>query len=86
MRGPTGVPNPVAPVERSESNGFFEISELAFGAANRECSVVIDDGDTRRIVAAIFQLLQPVENYSDDLLITYVTNYSAHLNFLPCSC
>src|SRR6185503_5805118 len=80
VRGPTCVTNSVAAVQRSESNCFFEIAQLAFGASNRERAVVIDHCDSGRIVAAIFELLQPVENYSDDLLITYVTDYSTHLS------
>src|SRR6266404_915997 len=79
VRSPSRVTNSVCAVERFQANTFFEVSQLAFSAANCENAFLIHDRDSRRIVAAVLELLQPVENYTYHLLIAYVSYYSTHL-------
>ena len=57
---------------------FFKIAQFARGAANFELAVVADDGDARRIVAAIFEALQAVEDQRDNLLRADISDNSAH--------
>src|ERR1041384_2721897 len=79
---PSRMADAVSAIERLQANGFFEIAQLAFGAANCQRPLLIDDGDARRVVATIFQLAQSIENHPDDLLVTNITDDSTHLSFL----
>src|SRR5690242_5961123 len=78
MRGPAGVPDAVEAVERSEANGFLKIAQFPRGATNLEFSVVAHDGNARRIVATVFEALQPVQDQRDDALGSYIAYDSAH--------
>src|SRR5581483_1752205 len=84
MRRPARVADAIRPIERLQTNRLFQIAQLAFGAANHQGALLINHGDARRVVAAIFQLAKPVENHSDDLLITNVTDNTTHF-WLPSS-
>ena len=86
VRGPARVPDAVEAVERSDANGFFKISQFARGAPNFELAVVAHDGDARRIVAAVFEALQAVEDQRDDAFRSDVSDDSAHLNNAPRRC
>src|SRR5262245_32160219 len=79
VRSPTRMTDSVSTVERPQPNGLFKVAQLAFSSANREAAVFIDDRYSRGIVAAVFELLEAVKNYSDDLLVTHVSDYSTHL-------
>jgi hypothetical protein len=81
--GLTRVADAVDALERALANRFFEISQLAGGAANVELAVLGDYGDSGGIIAAIFQAAQAVQNERDDFFIPDVTNDSAHSKILP---
>jgi hypothetical protein len=76
--GPTRVPYAVRPVERGEANGFFKVAQLAFRATNLKVMPFVNDRYASRIVAAIFELSQPVNYYGHDLLIADVSNNATH--------
>jgi hypothetical protein len=78
VRGPAGVPDAVEAVQRSEANGFLKITQFPGSAPNLELSVVAYDGDARRIVTAVFEAFQPVEDQRDDSLRSDITDDSAH--------
>ncbi len=63
VRGPARVADAVDAVERRDADGFFEILQLAGGAADFEFAVCLHDGDAGGIVAAIFEALEAVEDY-----------------------
>src|SRR5579864_463946 len=80
---PAGVSDAVAAVERLKANDFFQIAQLAFGAANLHPAFAIaGHGDARRVVAAVFQPLQPVNNDRHNALFPDVPYDSAHKNLL----
>src|SRR6266404_983889 len=81
MRGPTGVANTIATLDRRLPQGFFEIAEFARSAADLDHSALIDDRNARGVIAAVFESLKPVENQGHDLLGTDVSNYSTHSVF-----
>ena len=56
---------------------FLEVRELA-GAAAKVDLAVADDGDAGRIVAAVFEPPQPVDEDRDDLLRADVSDDPAH--------
>ena len=74
---PPGVPQAVLAIQRAPAHGLFEIRELA-GAATDLHAAVIDDGDAGRVVAAILQALQPVEDDWNDRFRSDVTDDAAH--------
>ena len=78
VRGPARVADAVDAVERSDANRFFEIAQLARGAANFQLAVIADDGDSGRVVAAIFEAAQAVENQRHNALWADITDDSAH--------
>src|SRR5713226_6403765 len=81
VRRPSCMAYSICPGERPQADGFFKVPQLAFGTTDRQSAVVVHYGDTGRIIATVFELLEPVENHSDDLLVTDVSDYSAHLLF-----
>ena len=60
----------------------LEIAQLAFGAAAAEMAVV-DGGDAGRIVAAIFEPLQRVDQLLSDRPLAEDANDAAHRPLLP---
>src|SRR5437588_8006902 len=80
VRGPSRVPDSVRSIERPQADRFFKIAMLALRASYRERSIVVDHCDSRRIISAILELLESVQNHPDDLLVPDISNYSAHLS------
>jgi hypothetical protein len=76
--GPARVADAVSAVERAQANDLFEVAQFAFGAADLEVVVFVDDGDTGGVVAAIFELPQTIDDERHNLFIAYVTNNSTH--------
>jgi hypothetical protein len=56
----------------------FEIAQLTFGPLNLELVIHIDDRNAGRIVTAIFQLAQAVNNQRHHLFVSDVSDYSTH--------
>ena len=61
---------------------LFEIAQLALGAPYLKALSVSGDRDARRVVAAILQLPQALDNDIDDRLLTYVSHDAAHLRIV----
>jgi hypothetical protein len=58
VRGPAGVADAIGAVKRLLADDFFQIAQLAFGAADLQTFAVASDRDSGRVVAAILQLSQ----------------------------
>ena len=71
VRGPARVADAEDAIDRVQADGIFEIAQLARGAADRELIVVAIDGEAGRIVAAVFEALQAVQNDGDGLWRRY---------------
>ena len=83
MCGPAGVADAVCALDGMLAQNLFEIAELARSAANlKRGSGWTADGDARRVVAAIFQTPQPLDDDRDYLLGTDITDDSAHTEIL----
>ena len=78
MRGPAGVADAVGAVERLEADGFFQVAQFAFGAADLQALAVAGDRDSGRIIAAVFQPPQAIEDDRHDLLLADIANNATH--------
>ena len=81
VRRPAGVADAVVAIERVAGDGLLEPRELA-GAAPQFDGALADDGDARRIVSAIFEPAQPVDENRHDLPLPDVPDDAAHFVFL----
>src|SRR5262245_43938135 len=75
--GPAAVPQGRLAFQRLVLYRLHQAVQLAGAPANLDLAVV-DDGDARRVVAAIFQPPQPLDDDRDGLLIADVSDDSAH--------
>src|SRR3954447_12840376 len=55
MCGPAGVTDTISAIHRLQANGFFQIAQLAFGAANLQAIPVACNGNAGGIVPAILK-------------------------------
>ena len=79
MRGPARVANSVGAVHRLLTDDFFEIAQLARGAAQLQAIVAAGHGNARGVVAAVFEAPQSIEDDLDHIpLAAYVADDSAH--------
>ncbi len=79
MRRPAGVADAVGAVERLQADDLFQVAQLAFGAANLQASAIAGDRDAGRVVAAILQPPQAIDDDRHYPLLANVTNNSAHV-------
>src|SRR5215510_3971964 len=61
---PASVSDSVGAIERAKPDRLLEVSELALRAANIEMTFLVHHRNSRRIVAAILELLKPVEDHA----------------------
>src|SRR5687768_92925 len=78
VRGPTRVTDAVSAVEWTETNRLFEIAQLAFSAANFQLVTFVHHGNAGRVVTAILELAQAVDDQRHHLFVPYITNNSTH--------
>src|SRR5205823_13211493 len=78
VRSPAGVANAIVAVDGVEAQHVFEITELPRGAAYAERCIVAVDGQARRVIAAIFEALQAIENNRNGALRAHIADNSAH--------
>ena len=71
-------PRPYLPLIGDLGDDGFEVGQLA-GAAPDVEAVAVDDGDARRVVAAIFEAAQSLDEDWDDRLVADVSDDSAHI-------
>ena len=79
MGCPAGVADAVSAVDRIQPDSLFQVAQLAFGAADLQPVAIAGDRDSRRIIAAILEPFQAIENDWNNPLFTDVTNNSAHV-------
>src|SRR5579862_5216721 len=76
--GPAGVADAVGAVERLQADDLFQIAQLAFGATYLQAVAVAGHGDSGRIIAAILEPPQPVDDDRHNPLLPYIANNAAH--------
>jgi len=54
---PAGMSDSVSSVERFETDYFFQVPELAFGAANLQAVAITGDRYASRVIATVFEAL-----------------------------
>ena len=77
VRRPARVADAVVAGERIGADHLLEVRQLA-GAAPQVDRAAADDGDARRVVAAILEPPQPVDQDRHDVLRSDVADDSAH--------
>src|SRR5215472_489800 len=78
VRRPASVSDAISAFQRLVADGFFEVAQLAFGAADLKTVPVTADGDARRIVSAILQPAQAFNDDRNDALLANVTDNATH--------
>ena len=69
VRGPASVADAVGAVERLQPDDLFQVAQLAFGAAHLQAFAVAGDRDAGRVVAAILQPPQAIDDDRHDSLL-----------------
>ena len=85
MGGPASVADAVSAVERLQADDLFQVAQLALGAAHLQASAVAGHGDAGRVVAAIFEAPQAVNDDRHNPLFPDVSNNPAHSCQFACS-
>jgi hypothetical protein len=78
VRGPARVAHAEAALERLLRQLRLEVRQLAFGAHDFHAAAV-DDGDSRAVVAPVFELLQTADEYRHHITCADVSDDSAHV-------
>ena len=78
VRGPARVPDAVTAVDRVLPDGFFQVAQLSRGAANSQRIVIAINGDARRVIAAVFEAFQALEDNRNSLPLPDITDNSTH--------
>ena len=82
MRGPAGMANAIGAVDRLQADDFFEVAQLAFGAADLQSVAVPGNRDAGGVISAIFQPLEPIQNDGHDSLLPHISHNAAHAKLL----
>ena len=82
MRGPAGVADARSAADGAPGDQLFELDELALGPAKLD-QAVGERRETSRIVAAVFEAPQPVEDVRRRLIRARDTDDSAHSSGTP---
>src|SRR5258706_1979196 len=77
MRRPACVPDSVGAFEGRFLQHFLQIAHFPWSAADFQLAIV-DYGDARRVIAAIFELAQAFDDDRDYLFRSNVTDNSTH--------
>src|SRR5258706_5378581 len=78
MCGPTGVPNTECAIERFNADDFFQVPQLALGTPNLQAIAIPCDGDSGRVVAAIFKTSQTLDDDRYYLFASHVSDNATH--------
>src|ERR1700692_1622920 len=78
VRGPARVPNAIGTFNRGFGDGFFQVAEVAGGAADFQLAVLGDYHASGRIVAALFQFPQALDDDRNDFFRPDITDNAAH--------
>src|SRR5216684_599709 len=76
---PAGVANAVAALEGLQPDNFFQIAQLAFGASNLQFVPVAGNSDSSRIITAVLEPAQALEDNRNHLLLADVANNATHM-------
>ena len=66
VRGPARVADAIGAIEGLQADGFFQVAQLALGAADLQSVAVAGDRDPGRIIAAILEAPQALDDDGND--------------------
>src|ERR1700722_6303127 len=72
------VADAVGAIQWVHADGFFQVTQLAFGAADLQTVRIAGYSDSRGIVAPVFQPPQAIQNDGNDRFLTDITDNSTH--------
>src|ERR1700728_4717215 len=75
---PASVANAVGAVERLEANDFFQIAQFAFGASKLQLVAITGDGNSSRIITAVFEPPQALDDDRNHFFFADVANNATH--------
>src|SRR4029077_6918877 len=78
VSSPSGVANAIAAVERFEADDLFQVAQLAFGAANLQLVPIAGNGDSSRIVSAVFETSQAFDNDRNYFFLADISDDATH--------
>src|ERR1700693_6317627 len=78
VRRPACMPNAVGTFDRGFGDGFFQVAELACGATDLQLAVLGDHGYAGRVVAAVFQFPQALDDDRNNFFRPDITDNAAH--------
>ena len=76
--GPSRMTDTVGSIQRLEPDDLLKVAQLAFGTTDLQPPAVAGDRDASRVIPAIFQFFQPVEDNGYYPLLPHVSHYAAH--------
>ena len=79
--GPTRMPDTRSALGIGNQRGFFQFCHFAYGA-DRNQITVLQYSQAGRVVSAVFQFFQTVNNIRYAVIITYIADNSAHNTLL----
>src|SRR5882672_8097769 len=83
VRGPTRVRDAGPAGERLGGQLAFERRDLADGAAEAELAILLDDGDAGRVIAAILEPFEALDEHRHDVSLSDRPDDSAHILVVP---
>jgi hypothetical protein len=72
------VADPISAVQRVYADGFLQVSQLARRATDIKMVVAIQDCDARRVISAIFQAAEAIQNNWDCFPVANIADDAAH--------
>src|SRR6185437_2436848 len=80
VRGPARVANAPAAFQRLQPDRFFQVAQLAFSPSHlhRTAVAIAADSDPGRVIPAIFQAPEPLNNDGYNPFFAYITYDSTH--------
>ena len=75
------MPNSPTALQRLQANRLFKVAQLAFSPPDlyRSAVAIAANGNSGRVIPAIFQASETLNNDGDNTLFAYVTYNSAHI-------
>src|SRR5258706_3198053 len=78
VSSPPGVAYAITAVERFEADNFFQIAQLAFGAADLQLVPIAGNGNSGRVITSVFKPAQALNNNRDYFLSADITYNATH--------
>ncbi len=80
VRRPAGVADAVGAVHRVDANRVFQVAQFSRRSSNRQMVIAIQDCDTGRVITAVFEPAQPIQDDGDCSSVADIADNSTHTN------